>query len=98
MAEARPYRGVALEDRRDKRRQALLETGLGCLAEDGLSGVSVRSICARARLTPRYFYESFADRDELLLAVFDNIAEEAAAAVIAAVLEAPDGARVEVRR
>jgi len=97
MAEARPYRGVALEDRRDKRRQALLETGLGCLAEDGLSGVSVRSICARARLTPRYFYESFADLDALLVAVVDAVAAEVAEVALAAIAVAPDDLTAQVR-
>jgi len=97
MAEARPYRGVALEDRRDKRRQALLETGLGCLAEGGLSGVSVRSICARARLTPRYFYESFADLDALLVAVVDAVAAEVAEVALAAIAVAPDDLTAQVR-
>ena len=57
-----------------------IETALDCLHDDGLSGVGVRSICARARLTPRYFYESFADLDELLVAVVDAVAAEVAAA------------------
>ncbi len=57
----------------------------------------MRAICARAQLTPRYFYESFGDRDELLLAVFDRIAEEAAAAVLEAVRHAPDDARMKAR-
>ncbi len=57
----------------------------------------MRAICARAHLTPRYFYESFSDRDALLLAVFDNIVEEAAAAVLEAVLAAPADARLKAR-
>jgi len=97
MPEPRQYRGVALHQRRDLRRRTLLESGLDCLAADGLSGVSVRSICSGARLTPRYFYESFADLDELLVAVVDAVAEEVAARALAAVAAAPDELTAQVR-
>jgi AcrR family transcriptional regulator len=91
------YGGLDADQRRSGRRSQLLEAALGLLGTEGWQGTTVRAICARAHLTPRYFYESFADRDELLLAVFDNIAEEAAAAVLAAVLEAPDDARLKAK-
>lgn len=97
MSEPRPYRGVAFEQRREQRREALIETGLDCLAEDGLSGVSVRSVCARARLTPRYFYENFADLDELLVAVVDAVAAEVATSSLAAIAAAPDDLEAQVR-
>jgi AcrR family transcriptional regulator len=97
MSQVRPYRGVAPEQRRDRRRQALLETGLDCLAADGLSGVSVRSICAGARLTPRYFYESFADLDALLVAVVDSVAAEVAQCALAAIAIAADDLTAQVR-
>ena len=97
ISQARPYRGVAPEQRRDVRRQALLETGLDCLAEDGLSGVSVRSICSGARLTPRYFYESFDDLDALLVAIVDSVAAEVAQRALAAIATAPDDLTAQVR-
>jgi len=81
----RAYRGLNRDERVEQRRAQLIETGLDCLHADGLSGVSVRSICARARLTPRYFYESFAGLDELLVAVVDQVAAEVAAATLAAI-------------
>lgn len=40
--------------------------------------ISVRGVCAGARLTQRYFYESFTNLDELQLALLDQIAEEIA--------------------
>jgi len=97
MSAPRPYRGLSLEQRRDLRRRALLETGLDCLAADGLAGVSVRSICSGARLTPRYFYESFADLDELLVAAVDAVAAEVAAQSLAAIAAAPDDLTAQVR-
>jgi AcrR family transcriptional regulator len=97
MTESRLYRGVAQEDRVAARRDALVEAGLDCLHADGLSGASVRSICARARLTPRYFYENFADLDELLVAVVDAVAAEVASSAIAAVATAPPDLPAQVR-
>ncbi|MEP7019626.1 MAG: hypothetical protein ABI808_03175 [Pseudonocardiales bacterium] len=97
IVQVRPYRGVAADERRGLRRQALLETGLDRLAEDGLSGVSVRSICAGARLTPRYFYESFDDLDALLVAIVDSVAAEVAQRAIAAIAVAPDDLSAQVR-
>jgi AcrR family transcriptional regulator len=95
--EPRSYRGVAQSDRVAARRDALVEAGLDSLHDDGLSGASVRSICARARLTPRYFYENFADLDELLVAVVDAVAAEVATAALAAVAAAPPGLPAQVR-
>jgi AcrR family transcriptional regulator len=86
----RAYRGVPAEARRAQRRAVLIETALDALHADGLGGVSVRSICARARLTPRYFYESFADLDALLVATVDAVVEEVADAGLAALAAAPD--------
>ena len=36
----------------------------------------MRGVCARAGLTDRYFYESFADRDALLGTVWDQMRDE----------------------
>jgi AcrR family transcriptional regulator len=82
------YRGVPAHVRREQRRQLLIDTALSCLYEDGLAGISVRSVCGRSRLTPRYFYESFADLDALLVAVVDTIADEIVARGIAAIAAA----------
>jgi AcrR family transcriptional regulator len=95
--EPRSYRGVAQQDRVAARRDALIAAGLDCLHDDGLSGASVRAICARARLTPRYFYENFADLDELLVSVVDSVAAEVAAAALAAVAAAPWSLPAQVR-
>ncbi|MEA2161458.1 MAG: hypothetical protein QOD66_3838 [Solirubrobacteraceae bacterium] len=91
------YGGLDADQRRSGRRSQLLEAALELLGNEGWQATTVRAICAQAHLTPRYFYESFADRDELLLAVFDDIAGEAAAGVLAAVLKAPDDARMKAR-
>ncbi|MGI8680087.1 MAG: TetR/AcrR family transcriptional regulator [Jatrophihabitans sp.] len=97
MAATRAYRGVSADDRRDQRRAVLMDTVSDCLLDDGLSGVSVRAVCARARLTPRYFYENFADLDELLLAAVDAVIDEVAERSLAAVAAAGDDTAAQVR-
>ncbi len=97
MPVTRDYRGVSADDRRSQRRAALIETALDCLHADGLSGVSVRSICTRARLTPRYFYESFDDLDQLLVAAVDSVVDEVAERSLAALAAAPAELPAQVR-
>ena len=69
----RTYRGEGSEERRLRRRSELLEAGLHLLGTEGWQATTVTAVCERARLTPRYFYESFANRDELLVAIFDGV-------------------------
>lgn len=80
MAE-RQWAGSSLADRQAERRRALLEAGLDLLGAEGGPAVGVRAVCRRARLTERYFYENFPDRDALVAAVFDEVAERAHAAL-----------------
>lgn len=91
------YRGATSEERRAERRARLLEAGLELVGTGGWHAAGVRAVCTRAQLTTRYFYESFENRDALLLALFDAITEEAAARVLAAVAAAPDEAEAKSR-
>lgn len=97
MSVSRAYRGVSAEQRRAHRRSTLIETALDSLHVDGLSGVSVRSVCARARLTPRYFYENFDDLDQLLVAAVDSVVDEVAEHALAALAAAPPELAAQVR-
>src|SRR5690606_34551368 len=76
--------------RRADRRKKLLEAGLDLLASRGWRGATMTAICANANLTERYFYESFRNRDELLVTVIDGIADEIRTVTLAA-MEAADG-------
>jgi AcrR family transcriptional regulator len=69
----RPYKGVSAEERRAERRARLIEACLDVVAAGGILGTSVERVCAEAQLTKRYFYESFPDRDALLLAAADEL-------------------------
>ena len=92
MASSAPtgiYGGVPASERRADRRERLLDAGLDVLGTDGWQATTVRGSAQRAKLNPRYFYESFSGLDELLVAVFDRISAEALAAVVRAVEENP---------
>ncbi len=91
------YGGVDATERVATRRAKLTDAALELLGTDGWPATTVRGICAHARLTPRYFYESFEDRDAIVLAVFDEIAADAARAVLEAVVAAPADARAKSR-
>lgn len=91
------YGGVAASERRERRRAQLIEAALDLLGTDGWQACTVRAICARARLTPRYFYESFPGRDAVLLAVFDETAQEGAEVAVAALGAAARDARAHAR-
>ncbi|MGH3519864.1 MAG: TetR/AcrR family transcriptional regulator, partial [Haloechinothrix sp.] len=88
-AETRTWAGTTLADRRAARRRQLLDAGLELVGPDGTAAVSVRAACRTAKLTERYFYENFTDRDALLLAVYDHVGAQARDALIAAVRDAP---------
>jgi AcrR family transcriptional regulator len=88
---------VDADQRRASRRTRLTAAALELLGTQGWQATTVRAICARARLTPRYFYESFANLDELLLALFDELVQEAATEVLGAVAVAEHDARAKAR-
>jgi AcrR family transcriptional regulator len=89
MSAIRPYRGVSAEDRRARRRAQRLDAALDVLGSEGLSGMTMTAVCARAGLTERYFYESFRDRDRLLEAMFDAFLLEMDETMFAALDAAP---------
>ncbi|WP_028924989.1 TetR/AcrR family transcriptional regulator [Pseudonocardia acaciae] len=98
MKSPRAYGGVQENERRARRRARLIEAGLDLLAsEQGEAGLTVRSVCARSGLAARYFYESFADRGELALTVYDQVVAEIATTTAAAVAASPRDARARTR-
>jgi len=81
MTEARRWGGTTLEDRAAARRAALVEAGTELLGTVGAEGVTVRAACREAKLSERYFYESFDGRDALLRAVHGAVAAQARDAI-----------------
>ncbi|NIH80919.1 TetR/AcrR family transcriptional regulator [Amycolatopsis viridis] len=79
------WAGTTLRDRRAARRAQLLDAALDLLGTAGSAAVTVRAVCRHAKLTERYFYESFTDREELVVAVYEQVADEAHSALVGAV-------------
>src|SRR3954447_24729960 len=98
---ATEWAGVPLADRRSERRNRLVEAAFTLFGSEGEAGVSVRAVCRAGRLHARYFYESFANTDLLLGAVYDRVAAELAdhlrAALEAAGAEPPARLRAGIR-
>jgi AcrR family transcriptional regulator len=82
----RPWRGISAGDRRTERRQRLLDAGLELFGTRGVAATGIGDICEQARLTKRYFYESFASIDELAEAVFEQVTNRIAERVIPAIV------------
>ncbi|GFG74407.1 hypothetical protein MBOT_17720 [Mycobacterium botniense] len=75
---------MPLEDRQALRRDKLITAGVQLLGGKGGPAVTVRAVCRHAGLTERYFYESFADRDEFVRAVYDDVCARAMATLMSA--------------
>ncbi|HEY8584357.1 MAG TPA: TetR/AcrR family transcriptional regulator [Capillimicrobium sp.] len=75
MPAGRVYGGLTAQERLERRREQLLDAGLEVFARDGWHGARVADVCRAAGLSPRSFYELFADREALFLAVTDRLAE-----------------------
>lgn len=69
----RPWRGVAPEQRVAERRVRLLEAALEVFATQGFHDAKVKDVCREAKLTERYFYESFKGKDALLMELSGEI-------------------------
>lgn len=69
------YKGVSAETRAAERRERLLEATLAVWADPEVS-TTMTNVCARAGLSERYFYESFANLDAAQTAVLEQVAGE----------------------
>jgi AcrR family transcriptional regulator len=85
----RRYGGKTATERRDERREQLLDAGLELFGTLGFAAVTIEALCARAGLNPRYFYEQFASREELLGAVYARHVHAVLTMVQAAIAHAP---------
>lgn len=91
----RRYGGRTAQERTDERRRQLVEAGVELFGTVGFSGTSIRGVLRESGLAERYFYESFASLEALLVAVHEHVH----ASVVAQVRLATDaaGAGVEPR-
>lgn len=86
----RPYRGVPQDERRAQRRNQLIAAAVAVYGERGYRQATVKAVCEAAGLTERYFYESFANSEELLLACYNTVTYTLHAEMVAAAQAAGD--------
>jgi AcrR family transcriptional regulator len=81
---SRLYGGLSAEERRTERRARLIEAAIKVYGEVGYRNATVKAVCAAAELTERYFYESFANSEALLIAAYIHVTERLHAEMTAA--------------
>lgn len=91
----RTYAGVDGNARVTERRRLLVEAGLDLLGTTEPE-LSVRGVCRQAGVASRYFYESFADKNALMEAVYDHVIGDITVTALAAVAASPTTERERV--
>lgn len=98
MSSPTRWAGVPLADRRAERRANLIAAAFDIFGGTGTeTELSVRSVCRYCGFNTRYFYESFADVDELLGALYDETAADLGAVVESAMEAAGSSVRARTR-
>ena len=69
----RSYRGLSQDERRAERRSRLMAAAIAVYGERGYHQATVKAVCEQAGLTERYFYESFANSEALLIDSFNAV-------------------------
>ena len=89
----RLWQGQTPDAREADRRERLVEAGLELVGTQGVGALTMRAACREAAVGPRYFYELFATRDELLEAVYDETVDRIREPILEAVatVAATDG-------
>ncbi|GAA2629537.1 TetR/AcrR family transcriptional regulator [Actinomadura fulvescens] len=94
-ADKRRYRGMDGPEREAARREQLIEAGLELFGTAGYAATTVENVSRRAQLAKKYFYESFADREALLITIYRAEITKAQEAVVLALSQA--GPTIEER-
>ncbi len=92
VAAPRAYGGESHEQRCQKRRELFIAAGKHLFGTIGYRRTTVRGLCKEAGLTDRYFYESFATTEDLLVAVYAQLILTMQGAVVGALQALPEGA------
>ena len=85
-ATGRTFGGKTAGERRAERRAQLILAAVKVYGERGYRNATVKAVCDAAGLTERYFYESFANSEDLLCACFKHGSEALVAKVRRAAL------------
>ena len=84
----RQFKGLSLSERKQLRREKLIEAGIETYGTHGFFAVTVKDICNEAKLTERYFYESFKKSEQLFQTIFLKLIDELQHNVMQAIMQA----------
>lgn len=85
----RKFKGLDASQRQAERRTRLVAAGLQTFGHQGFQVSTVKDVCQQARLTERYFYESFGNREDLFAAVYQHCVDQLRASLVAALASVP---------
>jgi AcrR family transcriptional regulator len=83
----RVYGGQSAAGRDAERRERLLTAGLEAFGTNGFQGTTIEQLCTAAGVATRSFYDLFASREALLIALHDDINASALDAIVQALSE-----------
>jgi len=88
MTKERQFKGLSMAERQQARREKLIEAGIQTYGTHGFFSVTVKDICTEAKLTERYFYESFKKSEHLFQTIFLKLIDELQQNVMQAMMQA----------
>lgn len=95
VVKERQFKGMSLSERKVARREKLIEAGIEMYGKHGFFSVTVKDICNEAKLTERYFYESFKKSENLFQTIFLQLVEKMQQNLMQSVLQgSPDPMRM----
>lgn len=84
----RGYGGRSAEQLTEERRQRLMASALELFGTVGYLPTTVEKLCSHAKVSTRHFYEHFADREALLIAIFEDVLHDTRQKVLVAMMNA----------
>ena len=72
----RGYGGRSAEQLTQERYDRLMSSALELFGTEGYLPTTVEKLCRHAKVTTRHFYEHFADREAILIAIFEQILQQ----------------------
>lgn len=84
----RQFKGLSLAERQHIRREKLIEAGIETYGTQGFFTVTVKDVCQQAKLTERYFYESFKKNEDLFHTIFLRLIEQLQQTTLQAIMQA----------
>jgi AcrR family transcriptional regulator len=84
------YGGLSRQERESDRRERILTAALHLFAARDYDDVTVADVCAGAKVSKRYFYDYFSDREDLLLQLHREQNDWLMNGIVAAVPKQPE--------